>query len=308
MGKIAFVFSGQGAQTPGMGQALAAQSEAAARVYAMADAIRPGTQRQCAEAGKEELNQTLNTQPCLFCVDLAAAEALRARGVQPDAVAGFSLGEIPALAFAGMIDAEAAFRLVCVRAEAMQACAEETDGGMVAAMGLNNEAVEALCRELGGVYPVNYNCPGQLVIAGAREKLPGLLDALKRAGGKGITLPVSGAFHSPYMEAARDALRVHLDSVILRTPSMPVYANVTGEPYAAPYADLIAAQVVSPVRWQQTIQRMADNGVDTFIEVGIGKTLCGLIRKTLPEATVLRVEDPESLEQTIRVLNGEDAC
>lgn len=300
MDKIAFVFSGQGAQTPGMGRALAEQSEAAARVYALAEEIRPGTRLQCAEAAMELLSRTENAQPCLFCVDLAAAEALRARGVRPDAVAGFSLGEIPALAFAGMLDTSEAFRLVCVRAQAMQACAEARSGGMVAAMGLTNGAIEALCREIGGLYPANYNCPGQLVVAGPREDLPAFLQALKRSGGKGVALPVSGAFHSPYMEAAREALRAHLAHVALRAPRFPVYANATGEPYAPPYADLIARQVVSPVRWQDTILRMVADGISAFIEVGVGKTLGGLIRKTAPEALVLQVEDPESLEHVLR--------
>lgn len=308
MGKLAFVFSGQGAQTPGMGQALADQSEAAARVYALAEEIRPGTRRQCAEAGKEELSKTINTQPCLFCVDLAAAEALSARGVLPDAVAGFSLGEIPALAFAGLLDVRAAFRLVCARAEAMQACAERQDGGMMAVLGLSDGTVEALCGDIEGVYPVNYNCPGQLVVAGPRDRLAAFAEAVKGAGGKSVALPVSGAFHSPCMEPAREALAAHLVQATFQAPRLPVYANATGEPYALPYADLIARQVASPVYWERTIRRMAADGFDTFIEVGIGKTLSGLIRKTLPGAVTLQVEDPESLEHAIRARNGENAC
>lgn len=305
MGKIAFVFSGQGAQAPGMGKALAGCSKAADGVFSMAEAIRPGTKMQCFQGTKEELNMTLNTQPCLFCVDLAAAAALHERGVVPEAVAGFSLGEIPALAFAGMMSPEEAFRLVCVRAKAMQDCTENEDGGMMAVLGLPNDVVEAICRDVGFVYPVNYNCPRQLVVAGSKGKLAELAEAVRAAGGKGIALQVSGAFHSPYMAQAQAVLEDYLAQRPLVAPSIPVYANLTAEPYALPYEKTLARQVAQPVRWQDTIERMAADGITTFIEVGCGKTLVGLIRKTLPEVVTLQVDDLGSLETTIRALNGE---
>lgn len=305
MGKVAFVFAGQGAQAPGMGQRLAEYSPAAVRVYDMAEIIHPGTKELCWRAAPAQLNQTIHTQPCLFCVDLGAAEALRARGVVPDLVAGFSLGEIPALAFAGMLSEEEAFRLVCVRAEAMQACAEATPGGMAAVLGLEIAAVEAACLAVGNVYPVNYNCPGQLVIAGEKECLAQAGQALKAQGGRILPLPVSGAFHTECMTKARERLAEHLHGVTLHKPVIPVFSNETGCLYAPPYAEGIARQVSGPVRWQAIIERMAEMGVTTFVEVGIGKTLCGCIRKTVPGAKTLHVEDPESLEDAVRVLNGE---
>lgn len=308
MGKIAFVFSGQGTQTPGMGQALAGYSKAAEGVFSMAEAIRPGTKTQCFQGTKEELNVTLNTQPCLFCVDLAAAAALHERGVVPEAVAGFSLGEIPALAFAGMMPPEEAFRLVCVRAKAMQDCTENEDGGMAAVMGLPNDLVEAICREVDLVYPVNYNCPKQLVVAGSKGKLTELAEAVRTAGGKSIALKVRGAFHSPYMAQAQAVLEDYLAQHPLVAPRISVYANLTAEPYALPYEKTLARQVAQPVRWQDTIERMAADGITTFIEVGYGKTLVGLIRKTLPEAITLQVDGPDSLETTIRTLNGDRVC
>lgn len=308
MGKIAFVFSGQGAQAPGMGQALAEYSKAAADVFAMADAMRPGTSRQCFQGTKDELNVTLNTQPCLFCVDLAAAAALQDRGVVPEAVAGFSLGEIPALAFADMLSLEEAFRLVCFRAKVMQECTENADGGMMAVLGLPKDAVEAVCRDVPWVCPVNYNCPGQLVVAGPKAKLAEVANAVRAAGGKSIALQVSGAFHSPYMAQAQAALEDYLARVSLAAPSIPLYANLTGEPYTPPFEKTIAKQVANPVRWQETLERMAADGVDTFIEVGPGKTLSGLVRKTLPEAVTLQVDDPASLENTLQTLNGEKVC
>ncbi len=307
MARLAFLFSGQGAQVPGMGQSLVQSSEAAARVYAMADAIRPGTLNQCATADKETLSRTVNAQPCLYCVDLAAAQALVARGVEPACVAGFSLGEIPALAFAGMLTPEDGFRLVCVRAEAMQAAADAVETGMMAVVGMQNDAVEAVCKE-SGIYPVNYNCPGQLVVAGKKTNLAEAAERIKGQGGRALPLPVSGAFHTRYMHSARLAIEDHLTHCILNVPRVTVYANATGKPYEAPYGTCIAQQVETPVRWQTILEDMATQGIDTFIEVGIGKTLSGFVRKTLPGATALQVEDAQSLEDTVRAVSGGQPC
>ncbi len=307
MGKIALVFSGQGAQVPGMGLALSQLEPVAANIYRMADAIRPGTSRQCAQATKEELSLTLNAQPCLFCVDLAAAETLRAHGVVPDAVAGFSLGEIPALAFSGMMTHEAAFRLVCVRAEAMHACAQAHEGGMAAALGLSNEAIEEVCKAT-GAFPVNYNCPGQLVIAGERATLAIACDAIRAAGGRTMPLAVSGAFHSPLMKGAQMALERYVVGISLASPQIPVYSNASGMPYVQPYAENLVRQLASPVRWQETILHMMQSGITTFVEVGIGKTLSGLIKKIAPDAAVYQVETPESLAKTLEALNGGNEC
>ena len=202
MGKTAVLFAGQGAQYPGMGRALYETSPAARAVFDMADSIRPGTSRQCWEGSPEELAVTVNTQPCLFTVDLACGEALREAGVTPQAVAGFSLGELAALAFSGMLDREDAFRLVCRRAELMQQCAEETKGSMAAVLKLPFEQVAAICASFDNAYPVNYNCPGQLVVAAAAEQMDGIVAAVKAAGGKCVPLAVSGAFHSPFMAQA----------------------------------------------------------------------------------------------------------
>ncbi len=308
MGKVAFLFAGQGAQAPGMGRSLEEASPAAKAVFDMAERLRPGTRKQCFEGTKEELSLTLNTQPCLFCVDLAAAEALRERGIAPAVVAGFSLGEIPALCFAGMLSMEEAFQLVCMRAKAMQACAEKRDGGMMAVVGLLKEAAEDLCDRLGGLYAVNDNCPGQLVVAGPKGKLTEMAEKVRQAGGRGIALPVSGAFHSPDMAGAQAALETHLAKVPLGAPRMPVIANLTAKPYAPPYEETLARQAAHPVRWQDTLRHMAAEGVTTFVEVGPGRTLSGFVRKTLPEAAALNVEDGESLERTLRAWNGETIC
>ncbi|NLV58315.1 MAG: ACP S-malonyltransferase [Clostridiales bacterium] len=308
MGKIAFLFAGQGSQGTGMGRALAEISNAANRVFTMAEVLRPGTRSQCYGGSKEDLSITVNTQPCLFCVDLAAAEALRECGISPYAVAGFSLGEIPALAFAGMLSMEDAFRLVCLRAQVMHACTQGKDGGMMAVMGLPTEMVEAFCRESTELFAVNYNCPGQLVVAGRKSKLAQLGDRVREAGGRGIVLAVSGAFHSPDMVQAQVALQAYLEQTHLAAPAIPVYANLTARPYAPPYARALASQAAQPVRWQETLENMAADGVTTFIEVGPGKTLSGFVRKTLPNVVALNVEDAESLMRTMDALNGEKAC
>lgn len=302
MGQIAFVFAGQGAQTPGMGRSLYQVSPAAKAVFDVADVLRPGTSAQCFEGTKEELMVTGNTQPCLYCVDLAAAEALREAGVVPAAAAGFSLGEIAALRFCGAVSPEDGFSIVCQRAGRMQAAAEQTDAAMAAVVKLANAEVESLCAKYQAVYPVNYNCPGQLVVAGARGELEAFKEDVKAAGGKALPLAVSGGFHSPFMDEAAEAFAADLAAFSFGPVSIPLYSNYTAQPYTGDAAVLLKNQMKSPVRWQKTVENMLAAGVDTFVEVGPGKTLCGLIRKINPSAAVYQVEDEESLRLAVDAL------
>ena len=303
MGKVVFVFSGQGAQYSGMGKSLYRASAAARKVFDTAEAIRPGTVRQCFAGTAEELSITRNTQPCLFCVDLAAAEALREAGVQPDMVAGFSLGEVAAVTFAGLLTAEEGFTLVEKRGEYMQAAAEEADTAMAAVLKLPNETVEALCAEHTQVYPVNYNCPGQLVVAGLKTSMDGFSAAVAADGGRTVPLNVSGGFHSPFMAEAAEQLGEALQTVCVREPEMPVYANCDTQPYTAETAkERLKKQVCSPVLWQQTVEKMIEAGADTFIEVGAGKTLCGLIKKTNRNVKVYNAENAETLAAVLAAL------
>lgn len=201
MGKTAFLFAGQGAQLPGMGKELCEASPAAAAVFAAADSVRAGTSQQCFAGSQEELNRTINTQPCVYCVDLAAARALEEAGIHPDAVAGFSLGEVAAMTFAGGFTDADGFSFVCYRAECMDYAAQRIPSGMVAVLKLDNETVEKICQEFVKVYPVNYNCPGQLVAACCKAELESFCSRVKEFKGKAVPLAVSGGFHSPLWTA-----------------------------------------------------------------------------------------------------------
>lgn len=311
MGKVAFLFAGQGAQHPGMCADLIEAEPAARAVFATADAVRPGTTEQCLSGTKEELSQTVNTQPCVFAADLACARALAARGVEPDVVAGFSLGEVAALTFAGAYSDEQGFELVCHRAELMAEAAEKNPGAMRAVVKLDAETVERLAGEAGEqCWPVNYNSPLQTVVAGTPEACEKLDALVKEAGGRAMKVAVSGAFHSPFMAEAERGLAAYLaDGHGPAEPSVPVLANRTGEAYPADAderAELLASQVANPVQWVRTLQNMAASGVDTFIEVGPGKTLTGLVKRTLEGVTALPCETAEQLETVLSTLSEKE--
>lgn len=296
MSKTVFVFSGQGAQVPGMGKELYEASPAAKAVFDMAESIRPGTIKQCFEGTKEELSVTINTQPCVFAVDLAAAAAVAEKGIRPDYVAGFSLGEIAALAFAGMMSYEKAFELVCKRAELMDKAACSEKGAMAAVLKLTPEKVEEICSGFNRAYPVNYNSPAQTVVAAAEDEIDALCEVVKENKGKAIRLAVSGAFHSPFMAEASEGLAEYLKGVELSEPGIPVYSNVTAQPYEGDYAQLISKQVRNPVQWQKTVENLIALGADRFIEVGVGKTLTGLIKKINADVTAVNIENKEGLD------------
>ncbi len=300
MGGVAFLFAGQGAQHPEMGVDLIEASPAAAEVFAIADEVRPGTSEQCRSASKEELSQTENTQPCVFVHDLAVAAALRERGVVPAACAGFSLGEVAALTFAWAFDTRAGFELVCERAALMSAAAERHPGGMRAVIKLDAAQVESLAAQAGeDCWPVNFNSPQQTVVAGTPETLQELDVLVKEAGGRAMKVAVSGAFHSPYMAEATEGLATYIQAGHAPSPLLiPVVANMTAAPYPAdPQAasEVLANQASHAVRWVDTLHTLQDQGIDTFIEVGPGKTLSGLVKRTLSDVRVYSCETAEQV-------------
>lgn len=296
MGKIAFIFSGQGAQYSGMGKELYESSPAAKAVYDMADSIREGTSKQCFEGTTEELCKTVNTQPCVFTADLAAAYALVEKGIKPDCVAGFSLGEISALAFSKMLSDEEAFKLVCKRGELMDKAATENPGAMAAVMKITPQQVEEICAQFDSTYPVNYNSPAQTVVATTSENADSFCEAVKNAGGRAKLLAVSGAFHSPFMAKAAEGLAEYMENVEFSEPQTVIYSDVTAKPYEGDYKALVKAQVESPVKWQTIVENMIEDGVDTFIEVGVGKTLTGLVKRINADVKAFKVETPADIE------------
>lgn len=307
MGKIAFVFSGQGAQHSGMGKAFYDAFASVRALFDVAEVQRPGTLRQCFDSDAETLKQTQNTQPCLYLTDLAAALALKESGVAPDGLAGFSLGEIPALAFGGAYSYATGFSVACKRGEAMAKAASAQPASMVAVLKLEKSAVEALCAKHEGVYAVNDNAPGQVVCAGLTDALPAFTADVKAAGGRALPLAVGGGFHSPMMEPAAKEFGEAIAEMEISAPAMPVIGNTYAQPYGEDAKAWMQAQIHHPVRWVDTIRSMYADGYDTFIECGVGNTLVKLIAKIAPEAKAYAVEDMDSLQAAVAAVKEAQA-
>ena len=302
MDKIGFLFSGQGAQYPGMGKAWYDSDSKIKELFDTAEAMRPGTLKIMFSGSEEELKATANTQPALYLADLAAAAAAKKAGLNPSAAAGFSLGEIPALAFAGAYSYTDGFRLACRRGEFMQKASEKVTAAMAAIVKLPNETVEELCSHYDSVYPVNYNCPGQLVVSGIPEQLEAFYGEVKAAGGRALPLKVGGGFHSPFMDSASAQFGEELAKYTFTPTAIPAYSNRTAEIYGEDYKALLTEQINHPVKWEEIIRKMADSGITVFIETGVGSVLTKLIPKILPESRAYVCSSPEELEKILTEL------
>lgn len=304
MGKIAFVFPGQGAQAVGMGKDAYDTIEASRQMIDRADAALGFALSELIFNGPEEqLKQTANTQPALLAVSVALLEAFKARGVQPDFVAGHSLGEYSALVAAGAISYEDALRTVRARGQFMELAVPGGAGAMAAVLGAERAALAELCetvsRESGSVELANVNCPGQIVVSGTASGVAAVVERCKEAGAKrAIPLEVSGPFHSSLMQPAADQLREVLGGLSLQDAAVPVVANVTAAPVteAETIRRLLAEQVVSPVLWEDSVRYLLEAGVDTFVEIGSGTVLTGLIRKIDRSARVVSINSAEAIE------------
>ena len=308
MSKIAFVFPGQGSQTVGMMKELYSNYSVVREVFKEADeALGFGLSSLCFEGPEDQLRLTYNTQPAILTCSIAAMKVLNENGIKPDIAAGHSLGEYSALVAANAISFADAVRTVRKRGQFMQEAVPVGQGSMAAVLGLDSDKIIEICQNAEAVtgkavQAVNFNCPGQVVIAGAVEGVNKAIEDLKAAGAKrAILLPVSAPFHSSLMQPASIRLAEELKNVKFHDAQIPVVANVTAQEVtsATEIQELLVKQAAMPVLWETSIRNMVAGGVTTFVEVGHGKVLSGFTKKIFKEVIGLNVEDEASLEKTL---------
>lgn len=310
MGEAAFIFSGQGAQYIGMGKDLYENFDEAKKVFDIAsESINLDLKKLCFDGTIEELNRTENTQPAVVTMTLAALAAFNKYNIKPFVVAGLSLGEYSALTCSGVFNINQVIPLVKKRGKYMQEAVPEGIGKMIAILGLSEDKVIEACKqasELGIVEAANFNCPGQIVIGGEIKAVDLAAELAAQKGAlKTVVLPVSAPFHTSMLKPASDNLAKELENINLNDMNIKVISNVDANYVQKDkIKDLLRKQVMSPVLWEQIIRKMINDGVDTFIEIGPGKTLTGFVRKVDRKLKVFNIEDTKSLNKTVEALGG----
>lgn len=314
MGKIAFLFSGQGSQYVGMGKEIADRFDSAKAVFDQADeALGFSISNICFEGDEASLNRTENTQPAILATSAAILAVIRDHGIEADVVAGLSLGEYTALVSNGVLDFNDAVQLVKKRGRYMQEAVPEGVGTMAALLGMEREAVLDLCKELsteGIIEPANFNCKGQIVIAG---EVPVIEKAVEKAPALGarraMMLKVSGPFHSSMLAPAAEKLAVELENVNFKEAKLPYLTNVTGDFVTdEDKKELLKKQVMSSVYWEDSVKKMIEDGVETFIEIGPGKALSSFVKKVDRKKNIYNVEDLKTLSKLLKDLKDVEIC
>lgn len=305
MSKIAFIFPGQGAQYPGMGKDFYENIPVCREVFKEADEAVGFSVKELCFTENEQLNITEYTQIAMLTVEVALLKALEEKGIRADVTAGLSLGEYGALVAAGVLSTKDAFKVIRQRGILMQN-AVPNGGAMAAVLGLDGEKIKDICDHSEGTVSVaNYNCPGQIVITGEEKAVESACEALKAAGAKRtVRLKVSGPFHSALLQETGEKLLEVLDQVEIRDIKIPYLTNVTAD-YVKDkkeVKDFLKKQIYSPVKWQQSIERMIADGVDTFIEIGPGKTLSGFMKKIDRTVKTLNIDKLEDLDKAVEAL------
>ena len=305
--KIVFLYPGQGSQKVGMGKDLLEQYPPAKKIFEEAnDILGFNLSKICLEGPEKELTRTTNLQPALLTVSWILTKLLKEKEVIPQAVAGHSLGEYSAILAAEVVDFPTALKIVKERARLMEEAGKDGKGAMAAVIGLDDGVVVDLCKKIKGVEAVNFNCPGQVVISGDKEKLKVASEELKRVGAKGVIfLPVTGAFHSFMVREAAKKFSSLLDQFPFHDPCCPVVSNVTGEyaTSARQIKDNLKLQMDHPVLWEKGMRLLISDGFNIFVEVGPGKVLQGLMRRIDKKVVVSSVDRIESVKKLIQLLS-----
>ena len=306
--KLGFVFPGQGSQTVGMGKDIYENYEEARNMYQyVKDITGMDIAKIIFDGTEEELNKTSNTQICILTMSLAILEILKKHNINAEVSSGLSLGEYTALIYSNMLSLDEGIRTVQKRGELMQSLVPDGNWSMAAIMGLEANQVEEVCKNVtsGFVTPANYNCIGQIVISGEKEAVAEAIEKAKEAGAKrAIELKTSGPFHTVKLEKASEELGKELEKIHIQKTDKTVIKNIDGMPYRDNdnVKEILQKHIISPVHFDKTIQTMLEMGVDTFVEVGPGKTLAGFIKRTNKDVKILNINDMKTLEETIKYL------